>query len=84
MRLSFVQFVNVVNFGGSIQSANDNPNGVGDRPGAGGTVIELDDAQAFVKLTRTLNGKPTTRYVPMSNIATFEVKDVPAPAPAKK
>lgn len=76
MRIKTVQFKNVVSFGGQLQSAGGL---VGDRPGATAMEVELDDEQRFFKLTKFVNGKEATRFVPMENVASFE----PAPVEAK-
>lgn len=73
MKLTYVQFVHVVFFGGQLQSASNKP--VGDRPGQGAMDIELDDKMRFVALTKNVNGKPATKLVPMSNIAAFDVAE---------
>jgi len=75
MKLRYVQFVNVVSFGGQLQSASNKP--VGDRPGQGGVEIEL--SEHGVKLTKQMNGVAITRHVPLSNVASMEFVDEPAP-----
>lgn len=75
MKLKYVQFVNVVSFGGQLQSASNKP--VGDRPGQGG--IDLELTEHGVRLTKNLNGVSITRFVPLSNVAAMEFIDEPAP-----
>ena len=83
MKIDNVQFINTVSFGGQLQSASIRA--VGDRPGQGGMLIELDEKMRFMALTKDVNGQPRTRLVPMSNIASFEpiVEDA-KPVEAKK
>lgn len=83
MKLTRVQFVHTVSFGGMLQSAGNNP--VGNRPGEGNTEIELDEKMRFVALTKVVNGKDKTILVPMSNVASFEAAEVvEAPKPVVK
>lgn len=85
MKIDNVQFVNTVSFGGQLQSASIRA--VGDRPGQGGMEIELDEKMRFVALTKSVNGMPRTKLVPMTNIASFEpiVEETkPAAAAVKK
>lgn len=83
MKIDNVQFVNTVSFGGQLQSASTRA--VGDRPGQGAMIIELDEEMRFVALTKTVNGNKKTRLVPMTNIASFEpVIEEAKPAAAKK
>lgn len=72
MKLKHVQFINTVSFGGQLQSASDRP--VGDRPGQGGFDLELGkfDGVTGVKMTKDINGKPSVRLVPLSNVACYE------------
>lgn len=78
MRLRYVQFINVVSFGGQLQSASNKP--VGDRPGQGGMEIEL--GEHGVKLSRSINGIPTVRHVPLSNVAAMEfIEETPKSNP---
>ncbi len=86
MKLTYVQFINPVSFGGQLQSASNKP--VGDRPGQGAMAIELGSFEGArcVALTKTINGVPTTRMVPLTNVAMFEPAEptTPALAPAVK
>jgi len=85
MKLSYVQFIHPVSFGGQLQSASNRA--VGDRPGQGGMEIELGTVEGVqcVALSKSVNGKPATRLVPMTNIAAFDAAEVEAPkAVAKK
>lgn len=75
MKIKHVQFINVVSFGGQLQSASNKP--VGDRPGQGGMDIEL--SEHGVKLSKSINGVPTTRHVPLSNVAAMEFIEEPTP-----
>jgi len=70
MKLKFVQFRNNVSFGGQLQSASISP--VGDRPGQGGMEIDLDEKANIVRLRKPVNGIMEERFVPMSNIASFQ------------
>lgn len=79
MLLKSVQFVNVVSFGGQLQSVSTTP--VGDRPGQIGNKIELDEKWRFIAITKSLNGIMTTKIVPMTNVACFEALE---PAAVKK
>lgn len=76
IKLNSVQFVNTVSFGGSLQSLSVNP--VGDRPGALPNEISFDPESNLIEIKRIVNGVPQKRYVPMSNVASFE------PAPVEK
>jgi len=85
MKLKHVQFVNVVQFGGSLQSLSVKP--VGDQPGQGENEIEVDEKMRFVRLGRRVNGIPAVKFVPMSNVASFEPEDeaqMQAPKPVVK
>lgn len=82
MKIKSVQFRDPVSFGGLLQSASTNV--VGDRPGATPMQIELDDAGRFFELSKAVNGKPSTRVVPMENVASFEPMDEPAAKPVAK
>ena len=82
MKVKEVQFINVVSFGGQIKSCNGRV--VGDRPGQVPTDIEVDEKQRFFKLSRIMEGKLRTKYVPMSNVSGFEVIEEDKPAPVKK
>ncbi len=83
MRVSEVQFINVVSFAGQIKSCNGRV--VGDRPGQVPTEIEVDEKMRFFKLSRIIDGKPRVKYVPMSNVSGFEVvEEVEAPKVAPK
>lgn len=75
MKLKSVQFISVVSFGGQLQSASNKP--VGDRPGQGGMDIEL--GEYGVKLSKTINGIPSVRHVPLANVASMEFIEEPAP-----
>ena len=77
MRIKQVQFINTVSFGGQLQSASIHA--VGDRPGQGGMEIEMDEKMRFISLTKLLNGNPSTRLVPMTNVAAFEPLEVRLP-----
>lgn len=81
-KLSLVQFVNVVSFGGQLQSASLRP--VGDRPGQGTMEILADLDKGLVYLTKNVNGRPVTKLVPMSNIASFELLEAPKAESSKK
>lgn len=70
MNLNSVQFKHTVSFGGMLQSCSTKA--VGDRPGQGGMLIELSEDGQFISLTKNINGKPQTRIVPMTNVASFE------------
>jgi hypothetical protein len=78
MKIERVDFVNVVNFGGSLRSATTKPSGA--NPGEGNTKIDLTEDMCFVMLTKSVNGKPLTKYVPMTNISSFQ----PVPPEEKK
>lgn len=83
-----VQFINVVSFGGQIKSASavspSNPERAGSTP----FEIELDEASGIFKVTKTLSGVVKSKYVPMTNVASFEVDERPVekaePKPAVK
>lgn len=79
MKIKTVQFCTPVNFGGTLVSASCKP--VGDRIGESGTVIELSDDKCFISLSKNVNGIPTTKWVPLTNVACYELLDV---APEKK
>lgn len=76
MRLKHVQFKTTVSFGGQLQSASINP--VGDRPGQSGCEIDLDEKTQTISIAKVMNGKHTIRHVPMSNVAAYEILEVPA------
>ena len=76
IKLVNVQFVNIVSFGGQLQSLSVNP--TGDRPGEKPNEISFDPESNLIEIKRIVNGLPKTKYVPMSNVASFE------PAPAEK
>lgn len=82
MKLCHVQFITTVSFGGSLQSASNRP--VGDRPGQGAMDIELNPDTGCIYLTKSVNGRPQTRIVPMSNVAAFELLEEPPKAATKK
>lgn len=82
MKLKMVQFVNVVSFGGQLQSATNTV--VGDRPGQVAADLELDEKMRFITMTRAVNGVLQTKQVPMSNVACFELAPVPPPLPVKE
>ncbi len=63
-----------------MQSCSDTV--VGDRPGQTAAEISLSEDKGTFSITKMLNGKLTTRHVPMSNVACYEAKEVPA-APKK-
>ena len=77
VKLASVQFINVVSFGGQLQSLSINPSG--ERPGEKPNEILLDETTQLIQLKRIVNGVPKVRYVPMSNVASFE----PAPVEEK-
>jgi hypothetical protein len=70
MKLKHVQFVNVVQFGGSLQSLSVQP--VGDQPGQTENEIEFDEKMRFVRLARRVNGRHAVKFVPVANVASFE------------
>jgi hypothetical protein len=70
-KIKEVQFINVVSFGGQIKSCNGKV--VGDRPGQEAAEIELDEKQRFFKMSKVMNGKLRSKYVPMSNVSGFEI-----------
>lgn len=76
IKLINVQFVNIVSFGGQLQSLSVNPSG--ERPGEKPNEISFDPESSLVEIKRMVNGQPKVKYVPLSNIASFE------PAPAEK
>lgn len=78
MKLKHVQFRDTVSFGGMLQSVSNDV--VGDRPGQTPAHIEYDPESQFVAVTKTVNGKLTTKLVPMSNVAAFEVLEEVKPA----
>ena len=82
MKIDNVQFINTVSFGGQLQSASIRA--VGDRPGQGGMLIEMDNEMRFMSLTKSVNGATKTRLVPMTNVASFEVIEEAAKPVAKK
>lgn len=85
MKLSYVQFIHPVSFGGQLQSASNRA--VGDRPGQGNMEIELGvlEGVSCISLSKLVNGVPATRLVPLSNVAMFEAAEVEvSKAPAKK
>ena len=82
-KISEVQFIKPVSFGGQITSANGKV--VGDRPGQTPMDIELDEEQTFFKLSKNMNGKMRHKFVPMSNVSGFEVvEEVKPQAQVKK
>lgn len=82
MKLKHVQFRDTVSFGGMLQSVSTTV--VGDRPGQTPALIEFDPESDFIAVTKTVNGTLTTKLVPMSNVAAFEVLEEAKPQPAKK
>jgi hypothetical protein len=78
IKLVNVQFVNIVSFGGQLQSLSVNPSG--ERPGEKPNEISFDPESSLVEIKRVVNGVPKTKYSPLSNVASFE----PAPVEAKK
>ena len=81
MKIKTIQFKSVVSFGGQLQSASVDP--VGDRPGSTPMSIELDDSMRFFELIKSVNGRRTTKIVPMDNVASFEPLDEPKVEPKK-
>lgn len=77
IKLVTVQFINVVSFGGQLQSLSVNPSG--ERPGEKPNEISFDPESNLVEIKRVVNGLPKTKYVPLSNVASFE----PAPPEEK-
>ena len=77
VKLAQVDFVAIVSFGGSLKSATSG-SVIGDRPGQTPVDIELTEDMCFVKLTKKLNGKMKTKYVPMTNISSLEYPEKPA------
>lgn len=82
MRLKQVQFASNVSFGGMLQSATTAL--VGNRPGETAMDIEFDEARSLVALTKTLNGKIVTKFVPLTNIVAFEIDETPVKVQVKK
>lgn len=76
IKLVNVQFVNIVSFGGQLQSLSVNP--TGDRPGEKPNEISFDPESNLIEIKRLVNGVPKTKYIPLSNVASFE------PAPVEK
>lgn len=81
MKIVHVDFISVVSFGGSLKSVTSR-GVVGDRPGQKAADIELLEGD-ILKITREVNGITRSKYVPMTNVASFEVEEVKA-APAVK
>lgn len=81
MKITHVDFVAVVSFGGSLKSATSR-GVVGDRPGQVPMEISIDDKAKFIELKKHINGKLRVKYVPMTNVSGFEVEDEAKPAPA--
>lgn len=82
MKLKNVHFIHPVSCGGQITSASSGAV-VGDRPGQTPFDIEMVETGGFptVKLSRTVQGKPMSVVVPITNVAGFVLLDQ---APAKK
>ena len=86
MKLASVQFIHVVGFfGQQIHGASDKS--VGDRPGQPAFEIEIVQADLpCVKLSKkdVSTGKLRTCYVPLTNVASFVVKDEPSQVQGQK
>lgn len=73
MKITHVDFISVVSFGGSLKSFSQKV--VGDRPGQTPGVVTLSDDGTLFKLEKHINGKLRTKYVPMTNVSGFEVEE---------
>ena len=82
VKLVNVQFINVVSFGGQLQSLSVNPSG--ERPGEKPNEISFDPESSLVEIKRVVNGRPTVKYVPLSNVASFEPAPVEEKSEVKK
>mgnify|MGYP000191185503 CR=1 FL=1 len=83
MKVTHVDFISVVSFGGSLKSASSK-GVVGDRPGQLPMRITADEDMKFIKLEKHINGNLRTKYVPMTNVSGLEVEDEAKAAVAKK
>ncbi len=80
IRISEVQFVHVVSFGGQIKSASGTSPGRPDRPGSKPHEILFDPESMTFSLTGKIGPVMRTKYVHVSNVSGWEV----APPEEKK
>ena len=81
-----VSFVNPVSFGGQIKSASSTSPSNPERAGSTPFDIELDEASGIFKVAKNASGIVKVKYVPMQNVACFEVLEEAKPEvkPVKK
>lgn len=77
MKIASVQFINPVAHGGGIKSASSTSASNPERAGSTPFEIEFDPESNLFKVTRTVQGKVVSKFVPMSNVSGFEMADEP-------
>lgn len=77
MKILNVQFINPVAHGGGIKSASSTSASNPERAGSTPFDIEFDPESNLFKVTRTVNGKSISKFVPMTNVSGFEMADEP-------
>lgn len=79
-----IQFINSVSFGGQLQSASSVSPSNPERAGATPFDLELDEGSGIFRVTKRAAGITKSKYVPMTNVAAFEVDERPVEKAAAK